>query len=781
VDANKNVLEFPRRTITGINVFGGNIYFTDGFREPKRINILQSKLGTSDHTQHTQLIAEGIPGALGDIKEENVTVIRKKPNIAPKFTINEELSDGESSLFDKTFFRLAYRYKYSDGQYSAIGPFTQVIFNANFPKDINLKNYFSSKEGYNKAMTNSIKSIDVFDFIPDNIPVDVNQVDILYKQENSSIIYSIANIKIVDPEWSAQGSQPNYEFPSLQTIYKPHKGKYTIVSENVKSALPADQLIRPWDNVPKAALAQEISGNRLIYGNYKQGYDLIFPPKIYADYETRSFKGSYSEGGIESIKSQRDYQIGVVFSDKYGRETPVLTNEEGSVRVPWRGDSNEGVSSITPVSFTAYLENTPSWAEYCKFFVKQTSGEYYNLSMYKAYNPQTFKGYDNKDTTNWISFASADRNKIKEDDYIILKSTSKGGEPEAIYTQNKYRVLDIKNEAPDAIRKKFYTSGKCVQDLDTLFSNPNFSITNQTGSIEIDRNTWLSGSGYTNTDVLNVDTSGAGDVDSFALTNEDIYISWTNTSSTPSETSSRYRVISAKYGGAKYTLTLEEDITQADASIASSDGTSDGTASPTSDLIFRVESKKDDVDEDFAGKFFVQIAVDSVFNDSIYSASNYSLEQDTYTSAFQNIFYIVNPSSTNGNSNLTKIVNVENHPQGDSNPSTISEEETDWNSLGEKFFFVDGTYMAAAQTSNTKYAKYSKQGWIGEWDGPHNGVNPYLFLVFILDIILLIGKRKTVLGKGIVGLTIITTMIMVELLAGVSTVYLLLLLQMIAM
>ena len=37
-------------------------------------------------------------------------------------------------------------------------------------------------------------------------------------------------------------------------------------------------------------------------------------------------------------------------------------------------------------------------------------------------------------------------------------------------------------------------------------------------------------------------------------------------------------------------------------------------------------------------------------------------------------------------------------------------------------FFVDGLNVAAAQTSNTKYAKYSKQGWVGEFEGDQNGV-----------------------------------------------------------
>jgi hypothetical protein len=740
VDANKNVLEFPRRTITGINVFGGNIYFTDGFREPKRINILNAKLGTLDHTQHTQLISNGI--SLGDIKEENITVIRKKPNIAPKFTINEGLLEGESSLFDKTFFRLAFRYKYSDGQYSAIGPFTQVIFNANFQNEINLNNYFSSKEGYNQAMVNSIKSIDVFDFVPDNIPEDVDQVDILYKQEDSTVVYVLANVERTDSEWNAEGLQPIYEFTGLGTVYKPHKGKYTIVSENVKGALPADQLIRPWDNVPRSALAQEISGNRLVYANYKQGYDLTLPPKVYASYESRVGDLDYSNGGIESIKSQRDYQIGVVFSDKYGRETPVITNEQGAVRVPWRGDSDQGSISTSPISFSAYLENTPSWAEYCKFFVKQTSGEYYNLSMYKAYSPNSYVGFENKDDTAWISFSSADRNKIKEDDYIILKSSDVSGQPEAVYDQNKYRVLDIKNEAPDAIKYTFYEIGNCTQDFDVLFSNTAFSVANTTSTIEIDRNTWLSGTGYTNTEIINVDVSGSGDVDSISLSRLDVYISWTNVSTSTSESSSRYKVVSAKYSGGKYTLKLEKQISETDANLASSTGLyfqeseDTGATTPTvnESLIFKVEERKISVDEDFSGKFFVQLASDDTFNKYLYYNVFDSVNTLLYKEVETSLFWHVDRNAVFSGNNYTSgnLFNVEDNGEGFNNPADVNNEsaagygitdtQAKWSNLPQKSFFVDGLYVAGAQTSNTKYAKYSKQGWVGEFEGDQNGV-----------------------------------------------------------
>ena len=45
IDVN-NVLKFPNRTITGINIIDNFLFWTDGFNEPKKINISRSKQGT---------------------------------------------------------------------------------------------------------------------------------------------------------------------------------------------------------------------------------------------------------------------------------------------------------------------------------------------------------------------------------------------------------------------------------------------------------------------------------------------------------------------------------------------------------------------------------------------------------------------------------------------------------------------------------------------------------------------------------------------------------------
>jgi len=51
-------------------------------------------------------------------------------------------------------------------------------------------------------------------------------------------------------------------------------GRIQITSEIVRAAVASNQLLRPWDNVPRAAKAQDVVGNRIVYANYLQNYNL---------------------------------------------------------------------------------------------------------------------------------------------------------------------------------------------------------------------------------------------------------------------------------------------------------------------------------------------------------------------------------------------------------------------------------------------------------------------------------------------------------------------------
>ena len=330
-----------------------------------------------------------------------------------------DLLDEEENLFEFKFPRFAYRYQYEDKEYSTFSPFTEVAF---LPGSFD----FHPQKGYNLGMTNNLKEITISGFIPSNGYVDdVVAIDILYKDEASPNIYIVDTIK-------------NNQHNSDIWI----NDRYTIKSESVKRVLPSNQLLRPWDTVPKKALAQEISGNRVIYGNYTQGFDLLKPgskQEYYPDFNFNIRSNEIGLNTVKSIKSLREYQLGVVFVDKYGRETPVLSNTSGLDKIP---KSEAAKSNEMEVSFgdTVFPEDM----EYFKFFIKETSGEYYNMTM--------DRWWDAGDGLAWLSFGSADINKIDIDTFLILK---KGVESNDLVTeQARYKVLAIDTEAPDHIKTK---------------------------------------------------------------------------------------------------------------------------------------------------------------------------------------------------------------------------------------------------------------------------------------------------------------------------------------
>jgi len=329
----------------------------------------------------------------------------------------------EDRLLEDKFARFAYRYKYADGEVSAISPFSNVVF---APGAFD----YHPKKGHNLGMSNNLKTLRIKDYSL-NLPKDVTGIDIVYKEENSPNIYMVDSPKDFENPYSS------YEIRGNQL-----KG----------GALPSNQLLRPWDNVPKRALAQEIVGNRVVYGNYIQNYDLTNPwgGKYKIDmYVDNSATQHVSQVGKKSIKSLRDYQVGIVFGDAYGRETPVLTDPKAVARI---GKINS--STANELSVSIWNQEHPVNMKYFKFFVKDVGGEYYNLAMDRY--------YDAEDGNIWLAFPSTDRNKIDIDDYLILKKGAGATSRDLITKEVKnvikdkaqYKILDIKNEAPDYIKRK---------------------------------------------------------------------------------------------------------------------------------------------------------------------------------------------------------------------------------------------------------------------------------------------------------------------------------------
>ena len=333
----------------------------------------------------------------------------------------EVLLDEEEILFENKFVRYAYRWKYKDGEYSCYSPFSEVAF---IPGDFE----YQTKTGFNEGVENNLRSLTVN--ITDARPADVEQIDILYKESNNNLVYVADELKE-----NADGT-----FPSLS---------YEVKSEIIGSVDESNQILRPLDNVPKRAKAQEVTANRLIYGNYYQNYDILTQnlPKIQTEVLQKKHKGSTTPDSVsiteagqpaKSLKSQRTYQIGVVYRDAYGRETPVFSNKNAAKLI--------GKSYADKVnSLKCKLTNTaPDWATHYKYFVKETSNEYYNLALDRFYEAE--------DGNIWLSFPSCERNKVGEDTYLILKKRHNSNE--FVSDKAKYKVIDIQNEPPEYLTIK---------------------------------------------------------------------------------------------------------------------------------------------------------------------------------------------------------------------------------------------------------------------------------------------------------------------------------------
>jgi len=224
---------------------------------------------------------------------------------------------GDPDYLESKYVRFSYRYRFDDGEYSLFAPFTQIAY---IPKQ---KGYFKNEDEDNAFrstivawMENNINNIELLITLPDHkntlsTSFKIASLDVLYKESDQTnvkvletIPYSVINAESVDNLYT-------YEYQSR----KPYK------------TLPADQTTRVYDKVPVRALSQETAGNRIIYGNFRDTYtapaNIDYDVKI-VDKGASVISDSWVEYPNHSLKQNRNYQVGFILADKFGRQTPVV-------------------------------------------------------------------------------------------------------------------------------------------------------------------------------------------------------------------------------------------------------------------------------------------------------------------------------------------------------------------------------------------------------------------------------------------------------------------------
>ena len=639
--------------------------------------------------------------------------------VKPFTTYNAKLKESDP-LFEFKFPRFAYRWRYEDGEYSTYSPFSEVAF---LPEKFD----YLPKKGFNLGMTNNLRKLIISGFKPKTTPLDVVEIDILYKESNSPNVYTVETIKspsvsvanvsvnsyegdegwfgkingvenpntlttddrlvsvnsfVIDPNTPplTQVANPHFlgeNFPSAnikvgdkvdftggQTavsnltitsvdingyvtlnqaittsnalgtfnlfrssakspaiILEDPQGSFEIKTDMIHAALPSNQLLRPWDNVPIKALAQDVTKNRIVYGNYTQNYNLedINASSIKPTFDVRvSARDNIRENvrfddattlrhfnnttnllttvnwydvtnqlALEptmperSLKSIRDYQVGIVFSDEFGRETPVQTHKTGVVRIPKSRANkynNLRIHLDENWSSSSALKR-PAWASHYKYYIKENANEYYNLAMDRFYSAE--------DGNIWLSFPSSERNKIDEETFLILK---KQHDNNTFVTEDaRYKILAISNEAPLFIKTKIDSYGS----LSTVFpisGQPKYQAS------------------HVDVPTIYFDTSFED-----ALTASERVVRISSTTSF----SFYYDIANiTNIGGGNTRITVRKPF-GVDMSFTTDDGTNAGAINPN--LSIEVATKKVKTLPEFLGRFFVKIHKDGVFEKNILS------------------------------------------------------------------------------------------------------------------------------------------------------------------
>jgi hypothetical protein len=391
----------------------------ENFQTYQNITFTLNKTTTMSSTTVT-------PPVTGDIIS-----ISDNPNYDPAW-------NGDKKILEDKFVRFSYRFKFEDNEYSLMAPFSQVMFipqqygqfgGGAFSDEEDMDNAYKSTilSWFENNINNILLKIPMTSATAGGVRsgLHIEKVDILYKESDALAVkvletldLSLLNQTNTFPSISFKDAEHSNANSSdvVQAVTK-YFLDYDYSSIKPYKTLPNNQITRVSDKVPIKALAQEVIGNRVVYGNYldRHSSPAFIDFSAYASNKS-TYYDNYTQFPNHQLKQDRTYQVGFILSDIYGRQSDViLSSRDGTASagstvfnpyndlqlqqqtpiVNWLGNALN-VTLYTAISGTGTagepgiynaITNPLGWYSY-KIVVKQMQQEYYNV-----YLPGFVNGY----------------------------------------------------------------------------------------------------------------------------------------------------------------------------------------------------------------------------------------------------------------------------------------------------------------------------------------------------------------------------------------------------
>ena len=268
---------------------------------------------------------------------------------------DDPLWPGDPDYLEDKFVRFSYRFKFDDNEYSLMAPFTQIAY---IPKQkgffINGDEDAAYRSTIVRFMENMVQNIGLVVPLPSSAnrlrsKYKIAELELLFRESDGVAVKVLDTVTVNDISGdSGIDSYYTYEYQSR----KPYR------------TLPEAQTVRVYDKVPVRALTQESAGNRIIYGNFVDQYT----PPPHLNYNCRiarkSSSGAYNnwiEYPNHSLKRNRNYQVGFVLADKFGRQSPVILSSVGSAVTQNNGVFYSGSTIYSPYDADERDTDVDTW------------------------------------------------------------------------------------------------------------------------------------------------------------------------------------------------------------------------------------------------------------------------------------------------------------------------------------------------------------------------------------------------------------------------------------
>lgn len=234
------------------------IYFTDGLNEPRKINVYRAFLAQG----HANIHGTGNRYSEADF----ICACPKTPLTPIAFQFDNDPTRSTSNFSTVPGFQFAYQYVYKDGTESAISPYSDVAF----PPSIIFQGAapYVDHSGYNVCnlflpLPPETQGNSFFDQV-----TEVSSIKILAKQGPNGrfLIIDELDAKISPDDLVAE----NFDIYNGVWSYK-----YRFYNDKIGVGVSDLEVNKQYNAVPRRAKTQTVSSNRLMYGNYLDGFDSV--------------------------------------------------------------------------------------------------------------------------------------------------------------------------------------------------------------------------------------------------------------------------------------------------------------------------------------------------------------------------------------------------------------------------------------------------------------------------------------------------------------------------